>query len=136
MSAHPRPAPLDPDAQRFWSSVAAGELRLQQCSDCRRFRHPPAPVCAACGSAQSTWTLSPGTGEVWSFTIVHPPTLAAFAGRTPYGAVVVRLDEGVFMVSNVVDCAPSELAVGARVELAITVVEDDLALPLFRRVPS
>jgi hypothetical protein len=47
----------------------------------------------------------------------------------------VRLDEGVFMVSNLVDCPVDELAVGARVELAITVVDGDLALPLFRRAP-
>ena len=52
----------------------------------------------------------------------------------PYAAVVVRLDEGVFLVSNVVDCPNDELAVGMRVELAITVVDDDdLVLPLFRR---
>ena len=52
--------------------------------------------------------------------------------RTPYGAVIVRLDEGVFLVSNLVDCPVEGLAVGARVELAITAVDDDLVLPLFR----
>ena len=76
-----------------------------------------------------------GTGEVWSFTVIHPPTLPAFADRTPYAAVVVRLDEGVFLVSNLVDCPIDEITIGTRVELAITPVEDDLALPLFRRVP-
>ena len=73
-----------------------------------------------------------GTGEVWSFTVIHPPTLPAFADRTPYAAVVVRLDEGVFLVSNLVDCPIDAVTVGARVELAITTVEADLALPLFR----
>jgi uncharacterized OB-fold protein len=71
---------------------------------------------------------------VWSFTVIHPPTLPAFADRTPYGAVVVRLDEGVFFVSALVDCPVEELAVGMRVELAITEADTDLALPLFRRV--
>ena len=80
-----------------------------------------------------------GAGEVWSFTIVHPPTLPAFAERTPYGAVVVRLDEGVFLVSNVVDCPVAELAVGMRVECELTRVAadpeagGDFVLPLFRR---
>jgi uncharacterized OB-fold protein len=73
---------------------------------------------------------------VWSFTIVHPPTLPAFADRTPYGAVVVRLDEGVFLVSNLVDTPVDALAVGARVELALTPVADDLVLPLFRVVDA
>jgi uncharacterized OB-fold protein len=134
VSGRPRPAPVDPDAQTFWDAIARGTLLLQQCAECGTFRHPPAPVCAACAARTSVWTPAAGTGEVWSYTVVHPPTLPAFADRTPYGAVVVRLDEGVFMVSNLVDCPVEELEVGAPVELVITTVDDDLKLPLFRRV--
>ena len=135
MSApYPRPAPTAADDARFWAFIAAGELRLQRCTECRTFRHPPRPVCAECGARASEWIASPGHGEVWSFTMIHPPTLPAFSARTPYGAVVVRLDEGVFLVSNLIDCPVDDLAVGMRVELAITTVDDRLALPLFRRV--
>jgi len=134
MTGHPRPAPVDADARTFWDAIARGEFLLQQCAACKTFRHPPAPICSECNSRASTWKPSPGTGEVWSFTVVYPPTLPAFAERTPYGAVVVRLDEGVFMVSNLVDCPIDELAVGRRVELAITAVDSDVVLPLFRPV--
>jgi uncharacterized OB-fold protein len=134
MSDHPRPAPVDADGRAFWAAIARGELLLQCCGECGTFRHPPAPVCAACGSRASVWTAAAGTGEVWSYTVVHPPTLPAFADRTPYGAVIVRLDEGVFMVSNLVDCPVDELTVGTRVEVAITSVDDEVVLPLFRRV--
>ena len=65
--------------------------------------------------------------------MIHPPTLPAFADETPYGAIVVRLDEGVFMVSRLLDCPIAELEVGTRVELALTSVDDELTLPLFRR---
>jgi 3-oxo-4,17-pregnadiene-20-carboxyl-CoA hydratase alpha subunit len=132
--ARPRPDPADADDARFWSALANGALELQRCDACLAFRHPPRPVCARCGSTERSWVAASGRGEVWSFTVVHPPTLPAFADATPYGAVVVRLDEGVFLVSALVDCPVDELAVGARVELAITAVDDDLALPLFRRV--
>jgi hypothetical protein len=132
----PRPDPQQPADADFWAGVAAGELCIQRCTDCGAFRHPPRPVCAACGSRGAEPTAVAGTGEVWSFTVVHPPTLPAFADRTPYVAVVVRLDEGVFLVSNLVDCAIDDVAVGLRVELAITRVEPDLPLPLFRRAPA
>ena len=132
-AAIPRPAPLAADEARFWSFVADGELRLQRCAGCATFRHPPRPVCAACGSTESEWITASGRGEVWSFTVIHPPTLEAFTERTPYGAVVVRLDEGVFLVSSVVDCPPDELAVAMPVELAVTEVEPGFRLPLFRR---
>jgi len=140
----PRPAPANPDDAAFWDALRSGELRIQRCASCGVFRHPPRPVCARCGSTDRGWAAVSGGGEVWSFTIVHPPTLPAFANRTPYGAVVVRLDEGVFLVSNIVDCPVEELAVGMRVELALTTIAEtmiaadqaaggDLVLPYFRR---
>jgi uncharacterized protein len=130
--AHPRPDPQNDDDARFWNALGEGELRIQRCSACATFRHPPRPVCAHCGARESEWLPVSGRGEVWSFTVIHPPTLPAFADRTPYAAVVVRLDEGVFLVSNLIGCPPDAIAVGARVELAITEVEAGLFLPLFR----
>ena len=136
----PIPDPANADDARLWDALRAGELRVQRCAVCGAFRHPPRPLCARCGASESDWPVVAGTGEVWSFTIVHLPTLPAFADRVPYGAVVVRLDEGVFLVSNLVDCEVDELAVGQRVELALTRVAadpevgGDFVLPLFRRL--
>jgi uncharacterized protein len=133
------PAPTNEDDVAFWAALRDGELRIQRCASCGVVRHPPRPVCARCGSTERGWETVSGAGEVWSFTIVHPPTLPAFADRTPYGAVVVRLDEGVFLVSNVIDCAVGDLAVGMRVELALTRIAadqsagGDLVLPYFKR---
>ncbi len=131
-AAYPRPDPVAEDDLRFWANVAAGELRIQRCADCGTHRHPPRPICAACGSTAGDWVPASGRGEVWASTVIHPPTLAAFASRTPYAAVVVRLEEGVFVVGNVVDCPPDEVAVGMPVEVTITEVEPGLRLPLFR----
>jgi uncharacterized OB-fold protein len=132
--AIPRPDPTGADAV-FWTALRDGELKFERCGACGTFRHPPKPVCARCGSAGSEWVASAGTGEVWSFTVIHAPTLPAFMDRVPYGAVVVRLDEGVFLVSNLLDCPVEELTVGDRVELVLTRVDDELTLPLFRRTP-
>ena len=68
---------------------------------------------------------------MWATTVIHPPTLPAFSARTPYNAVVVRLDEGVFLVGNVVGTDSAEVPVGTRVAATITQVEPDLWLPLF-----
>jgi uncharacterized protein len=129
---HPRPDPQTADDARFWSALADGELRIQRCTTCATFRHPPRPVCAHCGARESEAVAVAGSGEVWSFTVIHPPTLPAFADRTPYAAVVVRLDEGVFLVTNLVDCPSDDITIGTRVELAITEVEPGLCLPRFR----
>jgi uncharacterized OB-fold protein len=139
VNAAPRPDPTDSDDVQFWAALQNGTLCIQQCASCATLRHPPRPQCARCGETRHEWRSVSGAGEVWSFTVIYPPTLPAFADRTPYNAVVVRLDEGVFLVTNLVDCPISELAVGLRVELAVTRVaagvdaDDDLLLPLFRR---
>ena len=70
----PMPDPTDESEAFFWRSLREGELRLQQCRECGTFRHPPRPVCARCGSTEFVWSAVAGTGEVWSYTIVHPPT--------------------------------------------------------------
>jgi uncharacterized OB-fold protein len=124
---HPRPAAVG-DAAEFWSWMRAGEFRLQHCDECGRFRHPPQPSCPSCGSHGRSWQSSDGLGEVWSTTTIHPPVLAAFADRVPYRAIVVRLDEGVFIVTNPVDDA--ELPIGTRVEVRLQPIDDDLVLPL------
>jgi len=135
-----RPDPTDRDDVQFWAALQNGTLSIQQCASCATLRHPPRPQCARCGATRHEWRPVSGAGEVWSFTVIYPPTLPAFADRTPYNAVVVRLDEGVFLVSNLVECPMHELAVGLRVEVVLTRAvagadtDDDLVLPLFRRV--
>jgi uncharacterized protein len=75
-----------------------------------------------------------GTGTVASFTICYPPVLPAFADRVPYNAVVVQLDEGPFMVSNLVDVDNDAIEVGSPVEVIYVDLDDDLSLPQFRVV--
>ena len=77
-----------------------------------------------------------GTGTVASFTICYPPVLPAFADRAPYNAVVVQLDEGPFMVSNLVDIDNDAIEVGLPVEVTFVDLDDDLTLPQFRVVDA
>jgi uncharacterized OB-fold protein len=48
---------------------------------------------------------------------------------------VIELDEGPRMMSNIVDCAPSEIAVGMPVEVRFEPIDDaDIVLPVFAPV--
>jgi uncharacterized OB-fold protein len=75
-----------------------------------------------------------GTGTVASYTICYPPVLPAFADRVPYNAVVVQLDEGPFMVSNLLDVDNDAIEVGAPVEVTYVDLDAELTLPQFRVV--
>jgi uncharacterized OB-fold protein len=69
---------------------------------------------------------------VHTFTIVHRPTLPAFDGQVPYNVIVVALDEGVLMVSNLVDGRNDELRIGLPVEVVFETLTDAITLPKFR----
>jgi hypothetical protein len=126
---HPRPV-IDADNETFWRGCREHRLLMQSCVDCGTWRFPPRPRCPACRSSQTTWRESAGQGEIVSFTICHPPVLPAFRERTPYNVIVVRLDEGPLLISNLVDADPS---VGMRVDACFTEIDGDLTLPQFRR---
>ena len=64
--------------------------------------------------------------------MVHPPTLPAFKDDVPYPVVLVELEEGPRMVSNMLDCAIDDLEIGMPLEVAFDAVTDDLTLPKFR----
>jgi hypothetical protein len=127
----PHPAPNEQDAP-FWDWCRRGELRVQRCTACGAYRHHPRPRCPECRAATYEWARVSGRGTVHSWTICHPPVLPAFESRAPYNAVVIRLDEGPFMVSNLVDCDEGAIEVGMPVEVTFVAVDDELSLPQFR----
>ena len=128
MTAHPQPVP-DADTSPFWDACRRHELLLQQCGSCASWRFPPRPRCPSCRSDRFSWQHVSGKGRIASYTICHPPVLAAYADRVPYNVVVVELAEGPFIISNLVDAEPS---IDTRVEVTFVDVADDLTLPQFR----
>ena len=134
-STVPVPVP-NPDNAGFWDACRRGELRVQRCAHCRAWRHHPRPMCPQCGSRDYEWALTSGRGVVHTFTIVHRPTLPAFEPALPYNVVAVRLDEGVFMVSNLVDCPLEQIRIGMPVEVVFEPLSDEITLPKFKPATS
>jgi uncharacterized OB-fold protein len=54
----------------------------------------------------------------------------------PYNAVVVEMEEGVRLVSWVVDVKPEEMQLDMPVEVVFDDVTPEVTLPKFRRVPG
>ena len=57
-----------------------------------------------------------GRGEVFSFNVMHQVYHPGFAAEVPYAVVVVKLEEGAKMVSNLVGVAPHEIRIGMPVQ--------------------
>jgi len=131
--AKPLPA-LAGLTKEFYGFCRRRELRFQRCARCEAWRHVPRDMCAECGSFEWRWERSSGRGRIFTWTLVARAMHPAFASDVPYAAVVIEMDEGVRIVSNVIDCPVDELTIDAPVEVVFEDVTDYVALPKFRRV--
>jgi uncharacterized OB-fold protein len=118
------------DTAFFWEGTAAGELRIQHCPACDTLRHPPGPMCPACGADKPDYVVAAGRGQVFSYVVHHHP---AVPGKTlPFVVALVELDEGVRMIGELIDVEPGAVEIGLPVELALTRIDEELTLPYWR----
>lgn len=126
-----RPAPIaTEDSELFWAAAAGGRLVAQRCARCHRLHHPPRPMCPSCGATGHEWVELAGTGTVYSYSLLHHPRHPAFA--YPVIAAIVHLDEGIRLVSNLVDIEPGDVRIDLPVEVTFAPTADGRALPVFR----
>lgn len=120
-------------AGEFYQFCKQHELRFQRCTDCGTWRHVPRDMCARCGSFNWEWAKSSGKGKVFSWTTAMQPMLPQFADLVPYSPVVIEMEEGVRLVSWVIDVPPEELRLDLPVEVVFDDVTPEVTLPKFRR---
>ena len=99
-----RPPIFDFDDAFFWEGVAQHRLLIQRCGDCGVLRHPPTPLCSSCGSMNNESVESTGHGTILTWIVSHHPTQP---DAEPRIVILVQLDEGTRLVSNLIDVAPS-----------------------------
>jgi uncharacterized OB-fold protein len=82
-----------PETQPYWDGAAAGELRIQRCTDCGKAYFYPRPACPHCGSGNVEWFTASGDATLYSYVISHRPA-PGFEDECPYVIAVVQLAEG------------------------------------------
>ncbi|HLM19308.1 MAG TPA: Zn-ribbon domain-containing OB-fold protein [Acidimicrobiia bacterium] len=123
----PHPGTL---TQPYWDGCARGELLFQRCGVCGHATHTPAYLCSNCTAQDLTWEKSAGTGEIYSWTTVWRPQMPSF--EVPYVAIIVNMDEGWQILSNLIGCEHDAVEIGMRVEVEFHEMEGGFTLPYFR----
>ena len=117
----PIPAPaVTLETKAFWDAAREGRFLIKRCTACNEAFWYPRAMCPNCHSAETVWEESPGTGEVYTFSIMR--------GKPPapsYGIGYVKLDEGPTMLTNFVDMTPDQLKIGMRVKVRFQPTEGD-----------
>jgi len=137
------PVPMkDPHAdeltQPFWDAALEGRLIGYRCTECGTVLLPPEPCCFTCQGDEFEWTDLPGTGTVYTYTVVRHPLAPNLADVVPYASGVIELDgtqgAGCRMIANIVDCDPETVRIGTKVRVVFEPVSDSLAMPRFTPV--
>ena len=125
---------LTDDNEGYWLAAKDGRLVIQRCTACGRYNHPPRPMCPECHGVEMTWQDVSGRGVVYSYSLLHHPQHPSF--EYPVPAVLVDLEEGVRVVSNLVDLPTEDIRIGMAVEVTFAPTADDFAVPVFRPAGS
>ncbi|TAJ21442.1 MAG: hypothetical protein EPO65_01485 [Dehalococcoidia bacterium] len=106
----PGPRPANEALTRpFWEAAQQHRFVVPQCVACDDFFWPPRAACPSCLREAWKWAEVSGRARLYSFTIVRQPANPAFLEGVPYVYALVDLEEGIRMVSNVVDCLLDDL---------------------------
>jgi uncharacterized OB-fold protein len=128
-----KPIPsITPNMAEFFAGARRGKLMVQRCDDCGQLRFPAYELCSNCLGTRAHWVEVSGRGEVYSFNIMHQVYHPGFASEVPYAVVVIQLDEGPRMVSNLLGIKPHDIRCGLPVEAVFEKLNDEVSLPKFR----
>jgi uncharacterized protein len=133
VGVYEKPLPkIDKVNRPYWEGCREGKLLLPRCAACGHRWFPPAPNCPRCLSAELVWDPASGRGTLWSWNVFHQAYFKGFRDDLPYLTALIKLAEGPFMTSTVVNAAPGELRCDRPVEVVFEKITDDFSLPKFR----
>ena len=132
--AKPLPNADDMVTATYWEAARNHQLVVSQCEDCQHVFFYPRRFCPQCWSERISTIEASGRGTVFSFTWVHVPFYDdSWKNDVPYCIGWIELEEGVRMVSAVVDLRIGDIGVGDAVTVCFDDVTSEITLPKFRR---
>jgi len=110
--------------QPYWDAAKQGKLMVKFCAACNKNHFYPRALCPHCLSADTQWRESTGGGTIYSYSVMRRVP-------QPYAIAYVTLDDGVTMMTNIVDCDFDQLTIGQRVKVAFRQSDGDVVIPVF-----
>jgi uncharacterized OB-fold protein len=121
----------DPESAPYWEGIQQGELRIQRCRICQRHVFYPRSLCPHCHSDQLTWVRATGRGTIYSYTVVHR-AFGPFAAEAPFIIAIVELEEGVRLMSRLINSPRERVCIGSAVQVSFERLSGRPPLPLFQ----
>jgi uncharacterized OB-fold protein len=108
----------------FWDGAAEGRLLIKHCKGCGQSHFYPRALCPHCFSADTHWEESKGDGTIYSFSVMRRVP-------QPYAIAYVTLDDGVTVMTNILEADFDTLAIGQRVKVVFRPSTGGITVPAF-----
>src|ERR1700722_14137263 len=117
----------DESTQPFWDAANEGRLTAPRCTVCGTFVLPPQAF---------EWVDLPGTGTIYTYTVVRHPLAPQLAAVVPYVSGVIELDgtqgAGARLLLNITDADPDTVRLGDQAQIWFDQVSETFPLPRAR----
>lgn len=115
----------NPENARYFEAAAEGKLLYKKCRSCGEPHFFPRALCPHCFSAETEWLQASGRGTVYTYSICRR------VGPTPFAIAYVTLEEGVSMMTNIVDCDLDTIRCGQAVKVVFKPTDGGPPVPMF-----
>ncbi|MAI45715.1 MAG: Zn-ribbon domain-containing OB-fold protein [Hyphomicrobiaceae bacterium TMED74] len=112
------------ETQTFWDAAENGKLMIMKCKDTGKFYFYPRARSPYTLSDNVEWVEAKGTGEIYTFSVMK-------RAKIEYAIAYVKLDEGVTMMSNIVDTDFDALSIGQKVKVVFKPTDGGPPVPMF-----
>ena len=119
---------VNPEIKPFFDAAAEGRLLVKHCGACGEYHHYPRALCPHCFSDRTEWRDAKGTGTVYTYSVLSRGV------PVPYCIAYVTLDEGVSMITNIVDCDLDALEIGQAVRVVFKPTDGGPPMAMFTPV--
>lgn len=128
----------DPTTEAFWEGTRQHKLLAARCVECGTAQlHQPA-YCFSCQSRDFAWEELPGTGTIYTYTVVRHPLRPDLYAAVPLVGAIIELDgtqgAGARIMGNVIDCDVDKVRIGDRVAVVFEKISETFTVPRFRLV--
>ncbi len=118
----------NPENARYFEATAQGKLLYKKCRSCGEPHFFPRALCPHCFSADTEWLEACGRGTIYTYSICRR------VGPTPFAIAYVTLEEGVSMMTNIVDCDLDAIRCGQAVKVVFKPTDGGPPVPMFAPV--
>ncbi|MFM9850092.1 MAG: Zn-ribbon domain-containing OB-fold protein [Hyphomicrobiaceae bacterium] len=110
--------------EAYWEGARNGKLLLKHCTSCNKVHHYPRALCPYCFSDKLEWRQASGKGKVYTYSVMR-------RALEPYVIAYVTLDEGIKMMTNIVDCDFDKVRIDQPVKVVFKPSENGQPVPMF-----